>query len=1253
MSATLHAVRQPLRISRLTATVSFGDTTRVEVDRLETERSVVFGSGWVSNDSPPQYSFQLSADPIDVEDLRWLPIPLPESASGPMGIDLASRGSDVILTVSDGDLGSEDTRIRGGFSLALAARPRFEDIDLRLEPLRLAWLDRMLEREGEIDGWVRGVVRGSGRLDDLTINADVTLEDLEPGTPASILQATGAVGLVEPIGMRGLELNVVRFEPRWARIVGLDPGLGGRVDGTLTLDRSGDDDLAFVGELSHLTPAGDLSQVSGSGTVDFAEDSFVDVAFDVHPLALAVLRPWIPEVDLAGAVSGPIRVRGDLGGLSASATLQTERGRLTVDGTFDLASEEPRYDAQIEATDLSLDQWLEGAPASRLAVRGRVNGVGFEPATLDAAFDLEILPSELDQAEIYDSRLRFRLANGLATIDTLFLDSDVGVASGRGRFGLTEGQLGTLEFEAAIPDLSALNRWFVEEIPGEAAAEAGQALFESFEAALGSRAEEESTEGLAGSVTARGVAVGRWEEFTVEAFVEASGARFEVYRADSLSARVRLLDPPGTDVLVTQLTATGVDLDGRRLDSLAVRIERSAPGAVALDLHARRDSTLEVSTSGEILGGDVWDVRLDRLRVRLGELESVLVSPARLTYSDSALVVDGLALTGALGRVEVHGRIPAAGDGEVLLELFGVRVDQLGYLFSEAPEVGGTLGGSGRLVGTLAQPRFAGTLRVTEPSIRNQRYSRVDARLEYSERRLEGVIDLLGEGTRLARLSGSLKSDLALEPVERRLLDDAIDLHIRGDSLPLALVELNVEGLEEISGVADADITLQGAPGDLRSSGGLTFTDGRAWVPDLGVWLTEVGGRIEFRGSEARLDSAYVASDLGGSVAAVGTIDIASLSDPEFDLDLSARDFHAVSRLDLALAVSGDGRLGGSYTSPVLTGSYRLSEGDIRHEEFLRSRDIIDLSDPTIYTLLDSAGVGDRRLLERFRNPFMENLVVDAEVSLGPNLWLRSEQFDVEVISEGLTVYVDRARDSLSVSGGVTLQRGTYRFDLVPPYVQSLRITSGAIQFVGGAEFNPNLAIAAEYRNRTTQGPVVIEAQIGGTLRESTLDLSSTPPMSETDQVCFLAVGAPCYLSADRGLGGRLIQETFLGTLSSGISSALVGSTGLSYFNLRSIGGGEASSGLQGSRSWLNMTAVEFGWYANQDLFLSFSQPLGGGLPRATVEWTFLPYWTLEARVASRFDEQLFGLSQATNLENEQTFGLFLFRDWDFGSGGR
>ena len=1294
LSGTLRAVRQPLELERLSGSLTLADTAHISIEQFQTDGSLVRGTGWMAGSDPMQYAFELDAEPIDVRDLRWLPIDLPEVGGGPMRVGVRSRGSTTVVDVSNGNFQTGDTRLTGGFGLAIGPRPRFEGLDVALTPFALEHLDALMARApgragGPLGtappdsaaaaadsavrtgtaGWARGTIRGAGYIDDLTIDADLTLERPGAELPPSHFLARGGVAFrpdaapaaasadpapgaqIEALGLRGLEVTLDDFEPHWTRLLGMDLGIDGRFGGTLTLDRDAGGAVDFAGSVDHRTPAGEVSRFTGSGRLDL-DGSGVDAALQVNPLSLSLLRPWASGVELAGNVTGPVRAQGRREALAIEARLESALGGLTIDGEFDLASEDLRYDTRIEGTDLSLDEWIEGAPTSRLAIRGRVEGAGVDPASLEATFDLDILSSQVDQAEVYDSHLRFRIADGLATVDSLFLASDVGTLVARGDFGLVEGREGAVEFEADFRDLADWDRWFEEEIPGGAAAEAGEALFQSIEAVLGDRGDT-PTQGLEGELTARGAATGRFEDFTLAADIEATGARFRRHRADRVQARVELLRPPGGSGFHARLAATGAELDARPLDSLFVRLDRAptappaaaAPAATAASVYARRDSTVEFAARADVTTGDVWSTGLSDFRLRLGKLESRLAQPARLVYSDSGLVVDDLWVEGQLGRLRAAGQIPAAGEGELSLELFGVRVEQFRHLLSESSVVGGTLGSSATVTGTLAAPEFEGTLDILQPAVRDQTFGALNSRFSYADRMLQGEIDLVDGGQTLGSLGGSVATDLSLVDVERRLLDDPLDLNLRGDRLPLALVELFIGGLQAVTGTADTDLALRGSPGRLRYSGDVRLTDGRGWVPELGVWLIDVGAVAEFRGSSvAFIDSVYMSSDLGGSARARGTVDIARIQDPDFDLDFETFALHGVARRDMNLAASGAGRLDGTYTEPLVTGDFVLTNGFLEQDEFLRAQQIFDLGD-----LLDGqAAAGDRRILERFINPFMENLVVDARVTLGPDLQLRSPQMEVDLVSEGLDVYLDRGDDSIYVMGEVELARGTYLVD-IPPYVRPLRITDGTIRFVGDPDFNPNLDITAEYRDRTIDGPVVVEAHIAGPLRGYEVFLTSNPPMSDADRWCLLAVGAPCYRSADRELGGRLLRA-FFSPVSSGINAALAGTTGLTFFNVTSVGP-SGPGGVAANRSVFERTAVEVGVYWTNDLFFSAWQPLGGGPPRATLEWSFLPSWSVEARAASRFDERLFGLAWGSNLANDLTFRLFLFREWTLGGG--
>lgn len=470
--------------------------------------------------------------------------------------------------------------------------------------------------------------------------------------------------------------------------------------------------------------------------------------------------------------------------------------------------------------------------------------------------------------------------------------------------------------------------------------------------------------------------------------------------------------------------------------------------------------------------------------------------------------------------------------------------------------------------------------------------------------------------------------------------------------MPLRLLEVALESWEDLDGHAHGEVRVTGGPGDLQLQGEAGVNGATARLPELGVRFVNGQGRARFRGSEARIDSLVFASATGGSAMVAGTVDLADVGDPSFDVNLLARRFRPIQRRDMRFQVDGQGHLAGSYLRPELTGRFRISNGEVRQDELVRRGGMVDLTDPDVYALIDTTAVSERRLLQRIQNPFMQNLQMEVSVDVGPDLWLRSEELNVEIAGEDLQVRMDRAEQMVSVVGTVQLVRGTYQFALTyGPYTQQLRIVGGTIEFVGVPGLNPNLDITAEYRTRTAEGLVVIRAIIRGTMQETQLSLESDPPLSESDQLCFLALGSPCLAAVDQRFGQRIARESALGILGGQISAALAADLGLDYLTLRTTGYDAAGGAEEVDGFFAGAfagTELEVGRYVGNDIFLTVTQPLAGGqLPGWSVEWRFTDDWTLEARAENRFARR-FGQVVGSTLEMEQTYGLFLFREWSF-----
>lgn len=1258
------AVRQPLEVRRFDGEAVFSDTIQVAIRDLKLGHSEFSGTGGVVPSDPIWYHFDLEARPLGFADLQWLPVPTPKVGGGKADLLLFTRGPVQVVDLSKGDVRIRDSHVTGGFRLALSDTPRFESMDLDLQPMRVRTIDEILDRPELIDGYIRGPLRGSGPIDRLDIDAKLSLTDVAGETQASLVRAVGGVSMIEPYPVDSLRLQLASFEPRWTKVLGISTLLGGRLDGTATLSGSTAGRLSFAGDLRHRSAADSTSHLTGGGEIVVADTPSVDFHMTADPLRLGLLEPYLPNVDLVGAVRGPISANGRLSDLKASARLQTPRGHLEFDGSFDLMAERKSYDAQVLARGLHLNQWVANAPSTRLAVRGRVQGEGTDPASLAARFDLEILPSDVEGAKMDSSVLRFTMRDGLATVDTFALRSDVGTIDGRGTFGLSADKSGALVLDIDAPDVARWNRWLV---PGRIATRPDTTLSDLFAGLPGGQGgaaagggEASPPDTLSGSLSARGTIYGNLDRFALGGRVAALAPAYGSLSADSIVGTLGEVNPRRLDSLVLRATAWKPSGPGVRLDSLFLRLERQGPVRSDLRLYGRRDTTVELrAAAGVEWSAQRRSARFRELALKAGRQELSLPGgdTALVAFGDSGLAVDDFVLAGRRGgEIRASGRVPDRGEADFQLALRQLSLGELADLLPSEPDLAGELSGKLRVRGTADAPTMEGSWTVTRPGFDSTSFSRFEGQLSYTDRRLQGRIGLYSDTSRLVGVEGSLHADLAMRKVDRRLLDHPVRATVSADSLPLALLELFTENLTDVKGYGRGSVQVTGAPGDLRYDGEARLTGASAWIPELDELYLLQWAHLRFQGTKAELDSVVVASASGGTMDVKGTVDLTKLQDPVFDLHFAARGLRAVNSRKMEFTMGGQGDLGGSLTKPTLSGKLRFSDGHMRIQSFLTGQGAVDLTNPEIMSLVDTSLVTERRLVARAQNPFVQNLKVDAEITVGPNFWLRSDQLSVE-LTGNVDVRMNRTQGDLTVFGPLHLRRGTYTFTLQSfnAYARQLTISDGTVEFVGTPGMNPNLDITAVYRTRTEQGQVTVTVHVGGTMLNTQLSLSSDPPMSQNDQVCFLLFSAPCVAVTGGGGGevvSRGVQEQLLGAVGSQLSQMLVGGSWVDYVNLQSMGTGPTGTS-QGSnsgflsQSFLEGTEVELGRYIGQDLFVTVSQPLGSRFPGASIEWRFSQGWSLEGRTEYRFNPEL-SSSQGSNLNTQRLWGLFLYKEWSF-----
>jgi translocation and assembly module TamB len=89
-------------------------------------------------------------------------------------------------------------------------------------------------------------------------------------------------------------------------------------------------------------------------------------------------------------------------------------------------------------------------------------------------------------------------------------------------------------------------------------------------------------------------------------------------------------------------------------------------------------------------------------------------------------------------------------------------------------------------------------------------------------------------------------------------------------------------------------------------------------------------------------------------------------------------------------------------------------------------------------------------------------------------------------------------------------------------------VTRGEVRYFGTPDLNAGLDIDARHQLRSLRGePVTVLVHIGGTIEAPTLELSSDvrPPLSDTEVISYLLVGAPSVQAGSEGIAGRAVTQ--------------------------------------------------------------------------------------------------------------------------------
>lgn len=1253
--------------------------------------SRVSGDGSYAFDSGDMI-LTLRGAPAALADLRWLYPRLPSQGEGTLDFALRWRGDVQDYLARNANVAIGATKVSGDFGLTMSDTFALHDTNLRFANVDTRLVEQLFPgvhspRRGTLTG--RAAVSGGKHA--LRLDGDVAFADAMTGT--SQVAAVGEVGFGNGMRATNLRLRLHPMRVELAEAIGhVQLPVSGLVTGTAVLTGDTRSQLTASIDLAH-DDAGNHSRFTGRGGLRLASGGrapWMNVQVVAHPVSLAEVGRFAPSIGLRGSAVGPVSLTGPLSRLAVRGDFRLpDGGQLATRGMLGLTGAQKRYDLAVGMKVFNLNAVLAKGPVTSLTLTATARGMGFDPATMNAAFAADVAASRFDSLAVDSGTVRVAIANGLATVQRLQLSGTHTVVKASGSFGLAAGRTGTLVYHAAVDSLGALDRVLphtapdtgvVAPRPAVIARAVRRARADSARIARRTEVERLATgralphlvvdtpkatpRTLKGTLYAAGRLSGNIRQFDLRGRVYAESLDVHGYAAQHLQAEYAWMNArTPQSVLAVGLAGDTISAAGFAFDSLDARVSytgRNGEGRV--EVLVRQSDERDYGLRGDyVVSPNLRQLRIAQLELRFDTTVWRGTRPATIESRPAGIEVHDLELrNGTMGRIYANGLLPSNGVGNFDLAVDNFQVADLLDVLQSDLELKGFLTVHGSMRGTLAAPTLTGALGVTGGMYKGDTVPDLRGTFNYARRDLTAHLDLLHRsGSPMATVTANLPVNLAMTSVSGpRLLRRPLTVDLTADSLPVGLVPAFTGAVSDVSGVAAAQVAVRGTFQQPSFTGGLLLKGAAAKLTSTGMYVENVTGALRLANDSVHIDSLAGRSGRGAIVVS-GGLAVRDWRDPSFNLFLVANNAEVLDNDHGRLTADAGLRFTGPLARAYLSGKVQITGGVL---EFANpsSRHVISAGDPDLFNVVDTALMADKELFPA-QSPILKNMRVEVALGINRNTWVRTTDANVEIFTD-FPIDVRVAQSAFTLTGGIGTERGDYTF-----LSKRFSITRGSATFIGTPDLNPTLQATGEYQVQLANSPALnIQVVIGGTLQHPKLTLQSDaqPPRTQSELLTLLAFGMPATNllqpegsslasgGASGGLVGRgaelamtRLEGVAVGVLFEQIQVQAGRAIGADQFYITPGDTPELTTGTEGFTSFITSTRIEAGKYLNARTFVSvqeYNKRPGVRLEyRTSKGWLYSAYTQPQVRLLRpTLDGQPF--------EPRRSVGALIIRQWRF-----
>jgi autotransporter translocation and assembly factor TamB len=452
----------------------------------------------------------------------------------------------------------------------------------------------------------------------------------------------------------------------------------------------------------------------------------------------------------------------------------------------------------------------------------------------------------------------------------------------------------------------------------------------------------------------------------------------------------------------------------------------------------------------------------------------------------------------------------------------------------------------------------------------------------------------------------SLPSTLRLGAAPSFELVDGVPLSgsITAENFAIAPLLATLPQLRDVTGYANAQVTLAGTADAPEVDGTFTLADGGMRVPALNQTFSEATGDIAFDGRRLLFNDLRVRSD--GWMTVGGQIVLERLTEPVLDLAITFDAFQPMGVDDHPdAAVYGDVGLTGEPASLLLTGAIEVADGYIVIPELGRPGfrpELVDMTRPAALDTLTFNPIAETDIIGSLR-------IRDLDVDVSTDTWFIAYQAQAQLAGN---LVVNKTGENMPITGTLSGNRGQYTL-IAGPVVRRFDILSAQVRFRGEPEPNPAIDITAR-RMVLDQGgrQLDVDVRITGTAQAPTLALAggAQGQIAESELLSFLLFGAASSTVGDDLPGDQLLSQTYFGGILDFVSLELERSLGGLGLDILQVSFG------QGSTFGVEATTIVAGKQILPDVFLTLETALNGlfGEESDVTTWAMRLDWTFDRR---------------------------------------